>query len=160
MPDIITIIQILWPILGGIIGTWGWFMFFHKKEHRLFNNLKRPIAIVATSDKPMLHESVLLKRVGFFNVEEPASDGRVTDLLNGKRLVIIGYSPDSQTFKDAFNSAKQREIPVVVYAGPTRINDSDMSLLQSYSHHSMCNTPLRLISDVFAIMSTYPEDKI
>jgi len=131
----------------------------HKKEWRLFKNISRPIGIIATEDKPMTHEAKLLERVGFFNVGAPSSDSRAVDLLNGNRLIIIGYSPNSSTFKTAFNAAKEREIPVIVYAGPTRIVDEDMTLLQSYSHHSMCNTPLRLISDVFALMSTYPEEK-
>lgn len=154
-----SIIQTLWPLVGGVIGAAAWLSFFHKKERRLFKNIKRPICVIGTPDKPMTHEAKLLKRVGFFNVGEATLDGRVTDLLNGCRLVVIGYTPDSDEFKKAFNAAMDKEIPVVVYAGPTRINEEDMKLLQSYSHQSMCNTPLRLISDVFALMSTYPEDK-
>ena len=107
----------------------------------------------------MEHEAELLRRVGFFDVGKPSSDGRAADLLNGKRLVIIGYTSDSRAFRAAFDAAKQREIPVIIYAGPTKITNDDMAILQGYSHHSMCNTPLRLISDVFAVMSTYPEDK-
>jgi len=157
--DILSILQFLWPLIGGALGAAAWLSFFHKKERRLFKNIKRPICIIGTEDKPMTHEAKLLRRVGFFNVGEPSADGRETDLLNGNRLAVIGYTPKSQAFRDAFKAAKEREIPVVVYAGPTRIDDNDMKLLQSYSHHSMCNTPLRLISDVFALMSTYPEDK-
>lgn len=159
MLDALSILQFLWPIIGGIIGGLGWYQFFHKKERRLFKNIQRPICIIATEDKSMAHEAELLRRVGFFDVGNPTSDGRAADLMNDKRLVIIGYTPDSQAFKDAFNAAKQREVPVIVYAGPTRISNDDMGLLQGYSHHSMCNTPLRLISDVFSVMSTYPEDK-
>ena len=142
----ISILQLLWPIIGGMIGGFAWFRFFRKKENRLFKNIQRPIGIIATEESPMTHEARLLKRVGFFNVGEPSSDGRAVDLMNGNRLIIIGYSPNSQGFKDAFNAAKAREIPVIVYAGPTRITPEDMTLLQSYSHHSMCNTPLRLLS--------------
>lgn len=154
----LNLLQLLWPIIGGLLGAWGWFKIFHKKERRLFKNLQRPIGIIATDDKPMAHEAELLERVGFFDVKRPSSDSRAIDLMNGNRLVIIGYSPNSQAFKNAFNAAKQKEIPVIVYAGPTRITDEDMKLLQSYTHHSMCNTPLRLISDVFAMMSTLPEE--
>ncbi|MEN9327417.1 MAG: hypothetical protein RI947_225 [Candidatus Parcubacteria bacterium] len=160
MGNVISIIQLLWPVIGGMIGGYAWFHFFHKKERRLFKNIQRPITIIATEDKPMAHEAKLLERVGFFNVGTPSSDVRAVDVMNGSRLVIIGYSPNSQIFKDSFNAAKQREMPVIVYAGPTHITDEDMKLLQSYSHHSMCNTPLRLISDVFVMMGTYPEDKI
>jgi len=158
--DIITVIQFIWPIIGGIIGGMIGVNFFLKKERRLFANIQRPISIISTDEMPMEHEVRLLDRVGFFNVGTPQSDGRSVDLLNGSRLVIIGYSPNSDKFKSAFNAAKQREIPVIVYAGPSRITQDDMTLLQSYSLHSMCNTPLRLISDVFSMMGTYPEKNI
>ena len=159
MELMLSLAQVIWPLIGGLIGAFAWSKFFRKKERRLFTNIKRPIGMVATEDMPMAHEAELLRRVGFFDVGTPASDGRSTDLMNGYRLVVIGYTPGSSAFKEAFTAAKQREIPVIVYAGPTRISNDDMALLQSYSHHSMCNTPLRLISDVFAVMSTYPEDK-
>ena len=159
MSDVLTIIQIIWPLVGGALGASVWLSFFHKKERRLFKNIKRPICIIGTTDESLTHEAKLLRRVGFFNVGEPSSDSREADLLNGSRLAVIGYTPKSQAFRDAFNAAKAREIPVVVYAGPARIDDDDIKLLKSYSHYSMCNTPLRLISDVFALMSTYPEDK-
>ena len=159
MADILTLIQTIWPIIGGLIGGLAWYRFFHKKERRLFKNIQRPIGIIATEDKPMAHEAELLRRVGFFDVGAPSSDSRAADIMNDFRLVIIGYTPASQAFKDAFSAAKQREVPVIVYAGPTKIGSDDIALLQSYSYHSMCNTPLRLISDIFAVMSTDPEDK-
>lgn len=159
MSDVITIIKDVWPIVVAVVGGSAWYRFVYKKERRLFKNIQRPIGVIATEDKPMTHEVQLLKRVGFFNVGGPSNDGRAIDLMNGNRLMIIGYSPNSARFTEAFNAAKQREIPVIVYAGPTRITAEDLELLQGYSHHSMCNTPLRLISDVFAVMATYPEDK-
>lgn len=159
MSDVLTILKDAWPYVVAIVGGSAWYRFIYRKERRIFKNIQRPIGIIATEDKPMMHEAQLLKRVGFFNVGNPSTDGRAIDVMNGNRLMIIGYSPNSLRFKDAFNAAKQREIPVIVYAGPTRITVGDMELLQGYSHHSMCNTPLRLISDVFSVMATYPEDK-
>ncbi len=156
---LLTLIQILISLIGGAIGAAAWVHFFRKKETRLFKNIQRPIGIIGTSDTNMQHEAVLLERVGFFNVTTPSSDVRAIDVLDNKRLVIIGYTPNSEQFKEVFLAAKQRAIPVIVYSGPARIDVEDMAMLQTYSHHSMCNTPLRLISDVFALMSTYPEDK-
>lgn len=156
---LLTILQISISLIGGAIGAAAWFRFFHKKELRLFNNIKRPIGIIGTDDMPLEHEATLLKRVGFFDVETPSSDARAVDVLDNKRLVVIGYTPNSEVFKQVFQAAKQKAIPVIVYSGPARIDNEDMAMLQTYSHHSMCNTPLRLISDVFAIMSTYPEGK-
>lgn len=155
----LTLLQILISFIGGAIGAATWVRFFRKKEARLFKNIQRPIGIIGTSDMSLQHEATLLKRVGFFNVETPSSDVRAIDVLDDKRLVIIGYTPKSKEFKEVFMAAKQRSIPVIVYSGPGRIEPDDMAMLQGYSHHSMCNTPLRLVSDVFALMSTYPEDK-
>ncbi len=146
-------------LIGGVVGGMAWYQFFRKRERRLFKNVNRPIAIIATEKNSMQHECDLLRRVGFFQVGTPSADERARDLLNGNRLVIIGYSPNSQSFKQAFDAAKQCSMPVIVYAKPSEIEREDMGLIQAYSHHSMSNTPLRLISDVFAIMSTYPEDE-
>ena len=156
---LLTLLQILISVVAGAIGAAAWVKFFRKKETRLFKNIKRPIGIIGTKDMTLQHEATLLKRVGFFNVESPSSDMRAVDILDDKRLVIIGYTPKSKDFKEVFLAAKQRSIPVIVYSGPARIEPEDMAMLQKYSHHSMCNTPLRLVSDVFALMSTYPEDK-
>ncbi len=161
--DISTIVSLIanlaTGLVGGVIGSVAWYRFFRKREQRLFKNINRPIAIIATEKNPMQHECDLLRRVGFFHVGTPSTDERAPDMLNGNRLVIIGYSPKSRGFEDAFIAAKQRDIPVIVYAKPGEIEPDDMCLIQGYSHQSMSNTPLRLISDVFAIMSTYPEDK-
>lgn len=156
---LLTLVQILISLIAGAVGAAAWVKFFREKETRLFKNIKRLIGIIGTADMPLLHEAALLKRVGFFNVETPSSDVRAVDTLDDKRLVIIGYTPKSKDFKEVFLAAKQRSIPVIVYSGPARIEPEDMTMLQKYSHHSMCNTPLRLVSDVFALMSTYPEDK-
>lgn len=156
---LLTLVQILISLIGGAVGAAAWMRFFRKKETRLFKNIQRPIGIIGTSDTPLQHEAALLRRVGFFNVDAPSSDARAVDVLDDKRLVIIGYTPKSAQFKEVFQAAKQRAIPVIVYSGPARIEPDDMTMLQAYSHQSMCNTPLRLVSDVFALMSTYPEDK-
>lgn len=156
---LLTILQILYPLVAGAIGAAAWVRFFRKKETRLFKNIQRPIGLIGTRDISLHHEASLLQRVGLFNVGTPSSDVRAADVLDDKRLVILGYTPQSAEFKEAFLAAKQRAIPVIVYSGPARIEPEDMTMLQAYSHHSMCNTPLRLVSDVFALMSTYPEDK-
>lgn len=130
--------------------------FFLKKERRFFKNMQRPIFIIGTENLPMIHEADLLDRVGFFKVRRPSSDHRTIDLLDGHQVAIIGYTPNSDLFKDAFNAVKRLGMAIIVYAETDAITENDMSLIKSYSHQSMCNTPLRLISDVFNIVSTYP----
>lgn len=145
--------------LLALLSTWAWFRWWLKREIRLVKNLKRPILVLGTAEQPLDHEVELLKRTELFpHIEGPNKDPRGADLLNGKRLVILGYSPDEH-FREAYRAAKSREIPVLIFAEPDQIKreSGDMELIRSYSHHCLCNTPLRLVSDVFAVMSTYPE---
>jgi hypothetical protein len=158
-----SIIQALIPMIPSaviaVLSTWAWCRWWLKREIRLIKNLNRPILILGTEDQPLDHEVDLLKRTELFpHLEGPKPDPRSVDLLNGKRLAIIGYSPNEH-FRNAYKAAQVREIPVLVYAAPDQISreSGDMELIRSYSHHSLCNTPLRLVSDVFALMSTYPE---
>lgn len=151
------IVQYLWPLLAPVVGLWVWFTFFRKKEQRLFKNIQREIAVLGTKARPMGHEVKLLRRSGLFNVDEPETDTRSLDFLKDKRLLILGYTPGMKDFQKVVEAARANSVPLIVYAGPRDITDEHMPILQSYTYHTMCNTPLRLISDVFAIMSTMPE---
>ena len=156
---LLTLLQILMSALFGAAGAWAWLKFFQRKERRLFKNIQRPIGIVGTTDVPMHHEAALLKRSGLFNVDEVSSDTRAADVIDDKRLIVIGYTPNSSAFKAVFKAAKNQRVPVIIYSKPGAITQEDLAVIQGYSHHALCNTPLRLTSDVFALMSTYPEDK-
>jgi hypothetical protein len=35
----------------------------------------------------------------------------------------------------------------------------DFKVLTGYSYHSICNLPLRLVNDVFTVLSTFPHNK-
>lgn len=154
------LIPLAFGAIGGIGGSIGWLKFFRKKETRLFKNIRRRIAVVSTDAKPMSHEVALLRKSGLFtDVSEPSSDARSVDYFKGARLIIIGYSKSMANLQQIIDVARTHEIPVLVYAGPREISDEHMDILQGYTYHSMCNTPLRLVSDVFAVMSTTPEEK-
>jgi hypothetical protein len=155
------VVEIAWPLVAGFAGAWAYAKFFYKKERRLFKNIRRPICLFATSDTDLKREHKILKRAGFFNVGNISDDISEADFIRDKenRLIIIGYSPGNANFKAIYDAAKNANTPVVVYSGPNRILPDDMQYIQGYSFHSIANTPLRLISDVFALMSTYPEDK-
>lgn len=157
MLDAISLLQLLITLATGAIGAALYSSFFFQKERRLFKNIKRPIGVVATESKSMTHEVELLRKVGFFNIGNPSSDPRCMDLMKDVRLVIIGYTAN-QHFRDCYTEATRLGIPVVIYARQGEIEKDDWSHIEKYTNYSICNTPLRLISDVFAIMSTYPED--
>lgn len=159
MLDFISFAQILVSVIVSLSVAVGWCCFFYRKERRLYKNIKRSIGIFPTESIDMKHEKNLLDRTKLFDVHMAATDVRAKDCITDHRLAIIGYSPESDMFREVFCDAKKEKIPVIVYSKPGRIDKEDMELIQGYSNQSMCNTPLRLISDVFAIMSTYPEDK-
>ena len=149
--------EVVPPAFGAAIGA-GFVGFVLRGQRRLFKNIRRPIQVIGTGSQTMNHEADLLRRVGLFHVVGPSSDVRVIDTFGDKRLVVVGFSPNAD-FRAVYQAAGRRELPIVVFAQPGAIQKEDLAFIQAYSHHSICNTPLRLISDVFAIMSTYPEDK-
>lgn len=109
----------------------------------------------------MEHEVRLLKDVEFFNIDSFAADGRSVDLINDRyRLVILRYEQGSKAFWHIYEQLAAKQILVIIYSAPMEIDmKQDMKRLQEYSLHTLCNTPVRLLSDVGAIMATYPEGK-
>jgi len=154
-------LQFLWFLIGATTTAILFLSFIYKKEQRLFNNLKRPVAIIVSDEDSMSQEDELLRRVQFFNIHLLRDTRRSIDLINSHyRLVILRYQKGSENFWSTFNSLSGKQIPVIVFSKPGEIDSSDIKKIQEYSLYTLCNTPLRLISDVFAIMSTYQEDKI
>lgn len=164
--DIATIVQAIWPILiliagGSVTAAVAILRHMLKKERRLVSNLKRPVAVVPSSKDSMEHEVRLLKDVEFFNIDSLAADGRSADLITDRyRLVVIRYEKGSEDFWHVYEQLAAKQIPVIVYSKPLEIDmPTDINRIQKYSLHALCNTPVRLISDVSAIMATYPEGK-
>jgi siroheme synthase (precorrin-2 oxidase/ferrochelatase) len=146
-------------VAGGGIVLGGQAAFTRKREKRLFKNISRPVAVVATESRPMDHEADLLDKVGLFKIKHFTADPRVTSMLDGYRLIVLGYTPNSAVFGAVFSAAQTKGIPVIVYASPGQIIPQDLTAIQGYTNHAMCNAPMRLVSDTFAIMSTFPEGK-
>lgn len=159
--SILSNIQFLWFLIGSLVTVTAFLILFFKKEKRLFKNLKRPVAIIASREDTMSQETELLQRVGFFDIHLLQDSQRGIDLVDNRyRMVILRYQKDSESFWKTFDSLTGKTIPVVVFAKPGEIDGPDIKRIQGYSLHTLCNTPLRLISDVFAVMSTYPEGQI
>jgi hypothetical protein len=129
---------------------------------RFARNVKREVAVISTEKQPMEHESNVLKRVGFFNIKSVSADSRNLDLLKGAVLIVVGYSPNSKLYREVFAYAKTNNLPIIVFARTHRLNPKgkDYKELKSYSFSSLCETELRLVSDVFAVISTFPEDNL
>jgi hypothetical protein len=127
-----------------------------KKQKRVLSNLKRPIMVIGTEDTDMVDQVKLLEEVGLFSVTNHRGD-KATDFLKAEhRLIVLGFA-DNDRFSRAFECARSRAMPVLVYAKPGSVSSEGMAKISGYSFASICNTDLRLISDVFAVMSTFPE---
>lgn len=156
--DIPTLITFLFHFLLGAITVFLFIQFFFKKELRLFSNIKRPIMIIKSKGNDMELETKLLNETGFFNIEEPSSNPQITTNLNKHSLVIIGWSPQMKDFDKIIEKAESKKIPIIVYA-KGMIEGADRAKINDYYLHSLCQTPLRLINDVFGIISTFKHSK-
>lgn len=156
----IAIIALLGGI-GGIVAYKGYRKFRKAKDVRLYQNISRPFAVVSTEQQSMTNEVDLLERADFFKPEHFGIGGRSLQLLGDikPRLLVIGYSPNSTTYKAALDYARTHTLPVVVFARQHRMTPNELADLKAYNFSSLCETELRLISDVFSVMSTFPEDK-
>lgn len=134
--------------------------FQNKKEKRLFDNIQRPVALVPTAQDGLEVEARLLKAVDFFNVDLLPVDVRSLDDVTSKyRMAVVRYE-DTPRFWRIFEKLADKTMPMIIYAAPGEIKTPEMIRIQKYySRYTLCNTPVRLTSDVFAIMSVYPEDQ-
>ena len=155
--DATTILTGAWVVGGAVIGATGVGLFAFRKARRMSKNLSRPFAIVGSSEDKMSYEKQLLDSTKFFKpISLLDGDHRAADLIDSDyRLVVLRYEAGSDHFWSVYEKLQSKQIPVIVYAKPGEIKE-EMPRIQKYLHHTLCNTPVRLLSDVWAIMSTYP----
>lgn len=160
--DIATIAQfVFWLALtfGGGILIIGYIRKMRPVWKRFTDNVARNVAVISTEQQSMDHEADLLHRVGYFKIKRMSADERNLNLIRGFVLLVVGYSPDSKVYKASLAYAKSNDLPIIVFSGKHRLSNEDRDELKDYSFSSLCETELRLVSDVFAVMSTFPEVK-
>ena len=148
-------------LVGGTSGIIVYRKFRNAKDNRLYQNIKRPFAVISTEHQPLTHEVDLLERTKFLKPQHFGVGGRSLQLLDDikPRLLVIGYSANSAIYTQAFDYARSHSLPLVVFT-PGQITDTqDLAGIKAYSYGSLCQTELRLVSDIFSVMSTFPEDK-
>jgi len=154
--DIYSLITFAVYFALGALTCFAFLRFFFRKEIRLFNNRCRPIMIFKSTDEDMEIETKLLRDSKLFNVpEDPTNKHQNIDRIKNHSLIIIGYSEGMANFDDIFNGAKNAGVPVIIYS-KNKIPDDVFNKLRNYSWYSTCQVPLRLINDVFTILSTFP----
>lgn len=148
-------------VVGATITNIAYTRFFRAKEKRLITNWKRPIAIIPVSANSMDHELRMLQKAAFFdNVDKlPVGAGSVSHLTDDHRLVILQHEKGSTITWDVYDkiATMKSPIPIIIYAPQGSLEGNDFAEMQKYPFHALCNTPVRLLSDVSAIMAVYPE---
>jgi len=149
-------------LLGTIVVSGLTFTFFiFRKQWRQHKNLKRPLKIFYAKGQSlnMQVETRTLRDSGFFNIpDDPTDNYQDCHDISDHGLVIVGYTPGMQGLKDILDVVKAKRIPLIVYT-KERLNDADKALLESYPWYSLCNVPLRVISDAYTILSIFPLPK-
>jgi len=154
--DVYSVILFFVYFVLEVVACFAFFTFFFRKEIRLFKNRKRPIMIFKSAGEDMEIETKLLRDSQLFNIpEEPTDKHQNIDRIKNHSLIIIGYSAGMTNFEDIFNGAKNAGIPIIIYS-KDKIPDDIFNKLRNYSWYSTCQVPLRLINDVFTILSTFP----
>ncbi|MBW4555688.1 MAG: hypothetical protein KME59_07080 [Trichormus sp. ATA11-4-KO1] len=135
-----------------------------QRENILFENLDRKLQMFDPPnqhDKDMNAELTEIKRNPLFKKVEPIlikghNPNQIT-IVNNKSLVILGVGINFDYFEAVFNEAKRQRSPIIIYTyGDNQaLKQNHWSLLNTYRWYSVSNTPLRLISDIFAILSTF-----
>ena len=152
-----TLVTLLIGFIIGVLAFVGFIIFFLKKEWRLYKNRERPIMVFKSESQNMNLEMNLLRDSKLFSVNEPSENFQDIDRLDNHSLIIVGYSPEMKGFRQIIEGARNKKVPIIVYAKYESITDEDNELLASYSYYSICNLPLRLMNDVFTILSTFPK---
>ena len=157
----------LLPYVLTIFFSFGLIKWHYRKEKRLFKNLSRPFEIYTISDNPksMETEINMIKKNQFFKKcpDKTFKDIRNTDLSEDLSLVILAI--DAETKEEDFNKALEKisflKKPLILYTlGDRRIEWLNAnSNIKDYALHTIATTPLRLVSDMFTILSTYKNDK-
>ena len=100
----------------------------------------------------------------FYNCPDRAlKDLRNVEISKNLSLVILVI--DSNTEEKDFNNAlikiSSLKKPLILYTSGSRDIDwlYKNNNIKKYSLHSIVSTPLRLISDMYAILSTHKNDK-
>lgn len=147
--------------IGATLATLTFLLLLFRKERRFLKNVERPIMIFYPKNSPldMKLETNLLDDSGFFEIpENPTNDYRNCHRIKDHSLVIVGYEPGMEGFKDILNAVENAKIPVIIYTKKP-LAEEDKALLNKYPYHSVCNFPLKLMNDTFTILSTFPEKK-
>lgn len=168
---------IILSVLGIIIASYKIFLgivLFFRREINFQRNLKRPVLIIKPTDAEvrnneskynvpmnMKREINLLKKSQLFSIEGPITADEVATKIMNHGLIVIGYCEGMGSFQDVLNTVKAKQIPIIIYTFGLNnlLSSHDLAETKKYPWHTLSNFPVRLVSEVFSILSTFQYDK-
>jgi hypothetical protein len=154
--NIAQIVSILYPLGGALVGASVVGVFAFRKNRRIAKNLARPLAIISVNDE-MASECRAIEKAGYFNkLEKIPLEHRSADEIDKTYALAVLRYHDSEAFWHVYEKLSAMGVWTIVYSAPLEIPTADMARLQKYSYHALCNTPVRLLSDIWAIMAVNP----
>jgi len=165
----------IWDIVKWIFGLlvllFGFLIIFWraiKVFFRLGKNLGRKVFIFCPvggkrgdgSVKNMERELGILRNSGFFDVpKEPVTDFHSIEAKDIKKagVVILGYDRKMENFDDFIDMVKQAGKPLIIYTFELgyQLEEKHRKMIKDYKWYVLSSMPLRLVSDLFAIMASY-----
>lgn len=137
--------------------------FLIRKEIRLFNNLKRTVYLMTTSNQSSLQrEKTLLQKNGLYHTHNEIfdlSDLGILETTDKFSVFVIAYSKEFTHYQKIIDRAKRDAIPVIFLAGPGSILDEHMAIFKDYPYFEMCNTSARLLTTIFNLSVITPNEK-
>lgn len=119
-------------------------------QHSFARNLKRHIYFLQTSDdKNLQTERDLIKKIALFNVERDikniSKDLKPLQNLNSRAVFVVGYDPQYSLFKELVDEARNKNIPVIIFARQGEIKDLEhWKVFNGYVYCDVANTSNRL----------------
>lgn len=162
--SIYDVIRVLLACAVGFAAALGFLCFLFRHQIRLFRNLKKELLFVnLTGDHNALEmEADLLTKGRLLSSPRVISDDRIidnTDLAKYSLLVLgVNQDTDGTRFRNVYTKITALKKPVLIYTLGNRnvpfLHQEDY--IKTYSQHAIVTTPIRLVGDIFTILSTFP----
>lgn len=165
------LLKIGFAVTSGAVGAIILFLRVFKTNSRLAKNLGRRVFIYcppnakrANGDvKDMKREVGVLKSSGYFKIDEIITDFHSIEpkMVQDAGIVVVGYDINMSHFEKLVEMAKQHNKPLVVYTFELglRLTQEHEVVFNSYKWSTLSSMPLRLVSDIFAIMASFNYEK-
>ncbi|MBU6500340.1 MAG: hypothetical protein KGJ89_00730 [Patescibacteria group bacterium] len=154
--------ELIWAVVIIGIATILAFRAIYRKERRFIKNISKRFTIFSLTSVSLDAELDLVKRSGLFNAPgKIETDQRIFDGLDrnqGLLVLAIDEKTNEQTFEQIYRKIEALRKPVIIYTAGNRQIPWLTSDLHAYSFYTIATSPLRLMSDIFTILSTFPND--